>query len=361
MKRFQLSFFLIFMSFTCISQSFKNDIETEFLNNPENIGKGLLVIKDGKVLYKNVSGWADRQNGVLVETNSNFRMASVTKQFTAAAIYLLQKKGNLNLNQNLTEFFPDFCSVGKNITVHHLLTHSSGIIDYEEIMPSDLKIQLSDKAVLEMVQNVNRTYFAPGTEFRYSNTAFCLLALIIEKVSGEKYDDFLYNEIFKPLGMSKTVVYETDKDIPNRAYGYALNENKQLFFSDQSLTSATKGDGGVYTSLDDYEKWFRERKTVLGLDFEKMFKLSNAKILKENYYSFGWFVSKGKPEVLFHSGSTCGFTNMVLEVPASQTLVVYFTNLADNSTSFAPIESILKKHKILPAYFSSKVLHERTN
>ena len=361
MKKVLFGFILLLAMNPSFSQLFRKEIETEFLNNPQNIGKGILVINNGKVVYENVSGLADRQAGTLVNTKTNFRMASVTKQFTAAAIYLLIKQGRLKLTQNLTEFFPDFCAVGKNITIHHLLTHSSGIVDYEEIMPKDLKSQLSDKDVLDMVKNVNRTYFLPGSQFRYSNSAFCLLALIIEKASGEKYDDFLNNEIFKPLGMSKTVVYEADKNIPNRAFGYALNENKQIYFSDQSHTSATKGDGGVYTSLDDYEKWFRKRKTVLGLDFNKLFPLSNSLIFDKNYYSFGWFVSKGNPEVLFHSGSTCGFTNMVVEVPATHTLVVYFTDLAGNSASFAPLETILKKHKILPEYFSSRVLHERTN
>lgn len=363
--RFIPLFLCLMITQKVVSQALRQKIDAVFQENAisEKTTNALLVIQNGKVVYGKTTGLANLEESIKSSPKTNFRMASVTKQFTAAAIYILNKQGKLQITQPLSDFFPDFAEVGKEIKLTHLLTHTSGIIDYEEIMPNNLTEQLSDANVLAIVKTVNKTYFKIGSQYRYSNTAFCLLALIIEKVSGKSYDDFLKTEIFEPLGMSNSLIYGKEKTIPNRAMGYAKNEKGEIVFSDQSLTSATKGDGGVYTSLADYEKWFRFRKTKLGIENNQLFELSNTLISENNYYSFGWFVHRkiGSPDVWFHSGSTCGFSNLVIEVPENQTLILYFSNLANHHDFFKPIEEVLIQEKILPKHFSFWKLHEKTN
>lgn len=342
----------------------KIDDVFQHISGQQSTATALLVIQHDKILYRKVNGFAHVEHQVKAEPRTNFRMASVSKQFTAAGIYLLLRRRQIRLEQPLTDFFKDFDEVGKKMTIHHLLTHTSGIIDYEEIMPAGLTRQLSDADVLNLVKSVHKTYFEAGTQFRYSNTAYCLLSLIIEQVTSQAYSEFLKEEVFKPLKMDHTALYEPEKNtVAFRAYGFARSINNEIAFSDQSLTSATKGDGGVYTSLDDYEKWFRYRASRLGIKPGRLFKRSNTPIYDPYFYSFGWFVYKTRtaPAVWAHTGSTCGFSNVVIEIPSSKTLVVYFTNLANNHDGFYDIERVLAQEKVLPSGFSLRKMHERTN
>lgn len=342
---------------------------TEFeKSNPA--AHALFVIQNEEIIYQKVVGEADIEHHTEASTITNFRMASVSKQFTAAAILMLEKQGKLSLDQPLTDFFPDFAAPGKLITLRHLLTHTSGIVDYEEIMPDTLQAQLLDTDVLALVEGYDKVYFPAGSEFRYSNTGFCLLALVVEKVSGQPYASFVEQEIFTPLEMLNSRVFEPGKDIPERAFGYALDEAGKVRFSDQSTTSATKGDGGVYTSLEDYRRWYNLRQEKLGIDFPAAFSTCEAPLSGSSgaFYGLGWFFlpegtgrKKNLPLTMYHSGSTCGFSNDVVEIPAEQTLVVFFSNLADNHAAFKPVLKVLEDAGILPSEMDLWGLHEKTN
>lgn len=324
----------------------------------------LLVIQNEEIIYQKVVGAADIEHQIMASPATNFRMASVSKQFTAAAILLLEKQGKLSLDQPLTDFFPAFATPGKRITLRHLLTHTSGLVDYEEIMPDTLQTQLLDADVLRLVQGYEKVYFTGGSQFRYSNTGFCLLALVVEKVSGQPYADFVEQEIFTPLEMKNSRVFEPGKYIPNRAFGYALDEAGKVRFSDQSTTSATKGDGGVYTSLEDYRRWYNLLDDKLEIDFPAAFKTCETSLPGSSgaFYGLGWFFLRQKklPLTMYHSGSTCGFSNVVVEVPEEQTLVVFFSNLAENHEAFKPIVKVLEDAGILHADADLWGLHERT-
>nr|HMQ60479.1 serine hydrolase domain-containing protein [Flavilitoribacter sp.] len=279
---------------------------------------------------------------------TNFRMASVSKQFTAMAILLLEKQGKLSFDDPLTRFFPDFAPIGARITVGQLLTHSSGIWAYESVMDDNLTEQLSDADVLNLIKGIDNTYFEPGTAFRYSNSAYCLLALIVERVSGQPFPAYLKKHIFRPLGMKNTLVYEAGKRIRNRAYGYARDDQGNLFFSDQSPTSATKGDGGMYTSLEDYMKWHLALQTNRLINLEKALDKVNAPLPGNNgRYGAGWFFKKEGDLEMFHSGSTCGFSNMVIRIPDTGVMVAFFSNIAGNHEAFYPIFDRLRKAGIL--------------
>ena len=231
-------------------------------------------------------------------------------------------------------------------------------------MPAHLDSQLMDADVLNMVKNYEKTYFLAGSEFRYSNTGFCLLALVAERVSGQGFAEFVEHQIFMPLGMTNSRVFEPGEHIPNRAFGYVLDEQQQLRFSDQSLTSATKGDGGLYVSLDDFEKWSRLRQEKLGIDFASSLPDCSAALpsMLDSYYGLGWFFiqKEGLPLTLFHTGSTCGFSNVVVEIPEEKTMVVFFTNLASYHDAFKPVYELLERGGVVHREIDVWELHERT-
>ena len=218
-------------------------------------GASVLVLKDGKPLVRRGYGFADLEAGVEATPATNYRLASVTKQFTAAAILLLSEDGKLALDDRLRHWLPSLPDATETITIHHLLTHSSGLIDYEDVMAADQQTQVHDRDVLQLLEGENRLYFAPGTSYRYSNSAYALLALIVEKASGASFPDFLKQRIFEPLGMQNTLAYVAKgPPIAHRAYGYSEVDGAWQR-TDQSNTSAVLGDGGIYASIDDLARW----------------------------------------------------------------------------------------------------------
>ena len=353
------------LSLSMNSQNLKDGLDKILIEQHRATGQSysLMVISKGKIAYQNSAGNLKNESAKKSDQKSNYRMASVSKQFTAGAIFLLEQQKKLNLQQTLSDFFPEFSpSIGEKVTVHHLLTHTSGIIDYEELIDDGMKIQLSDLDILNMVKGIEKTYFSPGEKFKYSNTAYCILALIVEKASDLTFQDFCKQYIFKPLGMKNTVWY--GQDINNRVYGYAKDKEGKIVFRDQSLTSATLGDGGLYTSISDYSKWYLDRKRILGMDFNTMIKSSSSTIIDQHAYAYGWFYEQDKnniPKVILHSGATCGFSNIVIEIPEKEMAIVYFTNLADHHNSFLPIENELKLHGLLDANFSYRKMHDETH
>ena len=169
-------------------------------------GMSLLVIKDGGVLFKKAYGLADVEKKVSNTTRTNFRLASVTKQFTAMAILILMERGKLRLESQLTDFFQDFPAYGREITVRHLLNHTSGLPDAFALMPADQKEQLKDRDVLRILGQQKKGEFSPGSKYQYSNSGYVILGLIVEKVSGDSFAQFLKKNIFEPLGMLDTAV-----------------------------------------------------------------------------------------------------------------------------------------------------------
>jgi len=322
-------------------------IHTLASNQP---GIALSIQKHGHIIYQNTAGLADPSAGLAepitpIDSTTNFRLASVTKQFTAMAILLLEKDHRLTVDDPIGHWLPELPKkIGQHILIRHLLTHSSGIIDYESLIPDTQTTQVLDADVLNLLSHHDSTYFTPGTRFRYSNSGFCLLALIIERAGHQSYADFIKDSIFLPLHMDHSTVYEKDHDIYHRAMGYAKDSTGKTFRRDQSVTSATKGDGGIYTSLVDYRKW------ILALQQNRLINLpATLHRLKfpvgnktNSDYAAGWFISSQSPTILFHSGSTCGFNNYVIQIPANDWSITFFSNLADSQATFLQILRLLK-------------------
>jgi CubicO group peptidase (beta-lactamase class C family) len=265
---------------------------------------------------------------------TNYRLASVTKQFTAMAVMILADRKKLRYDNVLTDFFPDFPAYGKSITVKNLLQHTSGLLDYEAVMPETTSVQLLDRDVLSLMKKQDSTYFAPGSKYLYSNTGYALLALIVEQRSKMPFARFLKKNIFDRLGMNNTVAFEKGiSSVQFRAYGYSPvdSTHSDVFKqTDQSLSSAVLGDGGIYSSVKDMTKWDRSlyRSPLVKSATMKMALTPN--ILPDgtnSEYGFGWRISNELGTLCYHhAGSTIGFRNEIQRYPEKKLTVIVLTN-----------------------------------
>lgn len=289
-------------------------------------GASVLVIRDGTTIVRRSYGLADLEHHVAVTPATNFRLASVTKQFTAAAILLLVHDGKLRLDDSLRHWLPSMPPVADSITIRHLLTHSSGLLDYEDLMDPQDTAQIHDDGVLQLLATRNETYFPPGTSYRYSNSGYSLLSLIVARASGVSFATFLDRRIFQPLGMTHTVAFEDGiSTVANRAFGYTLRDGRWTR-TDQSTTSAVLGDGGVYSSIDDLARWdaalYDERllpHALLADAFAPHVQTDDPAV----QYGYGWRISG---DTIWHSGETVGFRNVIARNPKRKLTVVVLTN-----------------------------------
>lgn len=314
-------------------------------------GASLLIIHNGEKIYQQVFGIADLEEKIPVAANTNFRLASVTKEFTATAIMLLIERDKLRFNDNLTGIFPGFPSYGKKIKITNLLNHTSGLIDYEDLIPDTVTVQVQDKDILRMMMEQDSTYFEPGSEYRYSNSAYCVLAMVVEKISGESFAEFLKENIFTPLGMTNSIAYQKGiSTVKNRAYGYSRKDGK-FVRDDQSITSAALGDGGIYTSVNDLFKWDQSLYTGKLLPLKMIHEsftrgtLNNGKKID---YGYGWHLKKFLGhEIVYHSGETRGFRNVIYRIPDLKFTVILLSNRNEGDT-------IGLAEKIIPIYLNKE-------
>jgi CubicO group peptidase (beta-lactamase class C family) len=297
-------------------------------------GAAVIVIKDGKALFAKGYGLADLEKKIPCTTNTNFRLASITKQFTAMAVLILAEQGNLSLRDRLPKFFPEFSAYSAAISLRHLLTHTSGLPHYEDHIPDGTTIPLSDRDVLFILRQQSKTDFVPGAQFHYGNSAYALLALIVENVSGKTFPMFVKEKIFDPLGMTNSVAYVAGLSfVPNRAYGYANGKNGWEF-SDQTVTSAVLGDGGIYSSIADLFKWdqalYTEQLISPKMLADAFTPHSSESDFQGSGYGYGWYVGNFRgTERIWHYGSTCGFSTRIERLPGRKLSVIVLSNRRD--------------------------------
>lgn len=295
-------------------------------------GASLMIIQNGHPVFQKTYGFADIEKNTPVQPATNFRLASVTKQFTATGILQLVNEGKLSLENTLTQVLPGFPGYGNKITIKHLLNHTSGLPDYESyVADTAFNPQIKDQGVLDILMKTDSAYFEAGSKYQYSNSAYALLALIIEKYSGLSFANFLKHHIFEPLGMEKTIAYENGiSNIENRAYGYSL-QNDQWILKDQSSTSAVLGDGGIYSNIVDLFKWDQSLYTGKVLPrqwIQKSFSYNSLNNEDSVHYGFGWHLKKNvrNEQVVYHTGSTTSFRNIFYRIPEKQFSLILLTN-----------------------------------
>ena len=289
-------------------------------------GAAVLVIRDGLPVFRRVYGLADLERGVAATPATNYRLAFLTKQFTAAAVLLLAEDGRLSLDDRVRSWLPSLPAAADAVTVRELLTHTAGLIDYEDLIPTDATQQVHDADVLRLLESQDHTYFAPGSAYRYSDTGYALLALVVARASGSDFASFLRQRIFNPLGMHASVAYEAGVSaVAQRAFGYHAGGGGWVR-ADQSLTSAVLGDGGVYSSIDDLAKWdaaLYDSRLLRATTLRAAFTAATATDDPAVAYGFGWRITG---ETVWHSGETVGFRNVIVRWPQRRLTVIVLTN-----------------------------------
>ena len=320
-------------------------------------GFAVLVKKDGRIVFANGYGVRDFRSKIRVDAQTNFRLASFTKQFTAMAIMLLVHDGKVRYDQPLTEIFPQFPEYGKTITVRTLLNHTGGLPDYEELMDAaekrkghiwSVEKQIQDAEVLQLLENESRGKFVPGTKWEYSNSGYVVLGLIVAQVSGRPFADFLHERIFAPLKMDHTLVFEKGKNqVVNRAYGHSKKDNT-FVETDQSSTSATQGDGGIYSNLEDLSKWddalsdhtlLSEKDFLPAITPAKLPRGAQASLAQDvpeslranaSAYGFGWFLNlQDEHPLIWHYGDTMGFKTAIFRYTRDNVTTIVLCNRTD--------------------------------
>lgn len=286
------------------------------------------VMDQGKLVYNGCVGETARGNGIKITPSTMFELASCSKQFTAYAILMLLERGKLNIDDPITKWLPDLPY--KDVTIRHLLNHIGGLADYAEVMEKkwDKKKIANNADVLNFfASNKPKPYFKAGSQYAYSNTGYVMLACIIEKASAQSYDDFMKNEIFVPLGMSRTTIYHSRRagqNIDNYALGYVYNDSLKKFILPDSLAEydyvywldGITGDGCVNSCLIDLVKWennLRSEKLLTAKTLQLAFTANKIKN-ESTHYGFGWEVMDDEryEPVVMHSGSWPGYVNIMV-------------------------------------------------
>ncbi|AZB29446.1 serine hydrolase domain-containing protein [Chryseobacterium balustinum] len=337
MKKLLLSFCFILFTHLLFGQNFAEKvdriIQTEF-NEKDGPGGVFLISKKGKHIYEKAFGLSNLELNVKLQPNNVFQIGSMTKQFTAVAILLLEQDGKLNTSDYISKYIPDYPN-GNKISIHNLLTHTSGIKDFTKAkgLSEIAQKEMTPKMMVDFFKN-EPVDFQPGEKLEYNNSGYVVLGYIIELVSGKTYEDFIQLNIFDKIGMSNSY-YATDRRvIKNRASGY---HQKSYGYVNKSVISFSVpyASGSLMSTLEDMLKWQNSLNKNLLLNQKETakaftkYKLNNG---EEFEYGYGWHLKNinGIP-TREHGGSIFGFKSMAVYIPSEDIYVLGFSNCDCNS------------------------------
>jgi len=315
---------------------------------PDHVGAAVLAIDGGDTVFKHAWGKRRCDRPERCTAATNFRLASVTKQFTAAAILLLVDRGLVSLEDTLDRYFVGSPDYWQKITIHQLLTHTSGLPDYEKLIPKGTTLQLTDQNVLALLQNTKEPKFEPGKKFVYSNSGYTLLGLIVEMASDRPFHRFVRSEVLEKADMTNSVMFvDGMNSVTERAYGHELDIDENWTVADQSLTSAVRGDGGVYSSLNDIEHWVSmlRNNSLLSEDLQQAMFTSHVRTDRRgDCYGYGWFIGEYRSERReMHAGGTRGFSLMLQRFPERDAVVAILLNRSRPDPPGEYIEQIVDR------------------
>jgi CubicO group peptidase (beta-lactamase class C family) len=292
-------------------------------------GVSLAIVKNGEVVYAKGYGFANLEHKVAVKPETIFQSGSVGKQFTATAVMMLVEEGKVGLDEKISKYLGPVPEAWANITVRQLLTHTSGLTDYPPDF--DFRRDYTEDELLKRAQDITPA-FKPGEKWQYSNLAYVTLGILIHKVSGKFYGDFLQERVFKPLGMTSTRIISEPDIILNRAAGYRIvqNEIKNQNWVSPSLN--TTADGALYFSVLDVAKWdaalYGER-LLKKASLEQMWTPVRLNNNKTYDYGFGWgFARVNGHRIIEHGGAWQGFTSFIARYVDDRLTVIVLDNLA---------------------------------
>jgi len=336
----------------------------------------ILVAEKGKPIYQQSLGYADYNSKRMLNDSSVFELASVSKQFTAMGIMILKDRKLLSYENNIKKYFPQLPY--DNITIRNLLMHTSGIPSYEEQFEKnwDRKKIAFNKDIIDMlVQRRDTLFFKPGTKWRYSNTGYALLASIIEKVSGMSYNDFMAVNIFRPLGMNHTFIYNsrrtTNKFPDNYALGFVYSDSLKRYILPDDLPAYNMvyyldgivGDGTVNSTIGDLFKWDRalnSNKLVSRTSLDEMLSplVQTSPADSNSFYGFGVGVQpkSEKGKVISHTGGWPGYRTLLMRRTGMDETIIILSNGESNLPFFrAAVESILNDETLVMPYEHKEV------
>jgi CubicO group peptidase (beta-lactamase class C family) len=316
------------------------------LNKKHGFNGNVLIAQNGTVLYKNAFGFANFKTKDSLTLNSEFQLASVSKQFTAVAIMILKEKGKLQYTDKVTSFIPEFPY--PEITINELLAHRSGLPNYMyfcDHLCQNTYTPVSNDDVLELMETKRpEEYYRHGKRFQYSNTNYCILAKIIERISGQEFSEFLESNIFLPLEMKNTRVYSMIKNpvIPNEAIGHDYRRKHV----ERNYLNGVVGDKGIYSTVEDLFKWEQalfNNKLLKKETLEEAFTPKNEKRRKNSNYGYGWriYFMPDSTQILYHGGWWQGFRNNLVHIPKDKISIIVLSNYENRSFTFNNVDDIL--------------------
>jgi len=336
---FLFAVIILFNNCNTKSNSYSNDLDSIFdsVFKADEPGGSVLIAKDGKIIYEKGFGIEDITTKKAIDNNTLFNVGSITKTFVAFGILQLAKENKLSIDDDIYKYFPDFkdSSIAKKIKIHHLLTHSSGLPDIRNVQgDSVFFLSAKDEENWAPIKKADSLEFQPGERFNYSNPAFNGLALIIEKVSGIKWQEYIKKNIMEPAGMKTSTI--TDGPYPESgvSHGY-LFDGKNYFEKDygEEPTFAAAGNGGVWSSVEELWKYEQAIQKNVFLDSawtkraRTVYDFSNWKDSLPPFISLCWFITKTNNEnMIGHTGSQGGFRADYVWLPEKKIFYVILCN-----------------------------------
>jgi CubicO group peptidase (beta-lactamase class C family) len=300
-------------------------------------GAAVIVVRDGQTLYRGAHGLANLELTVPLQPDHIFRIGSITKQFTAAAILLLAERGQLQLSDPITKYLPNYPAQGHTVTLQHLLSHTSGIANYTELPAwhSTIRNDVSVEQLIGLFQD-KPFDFPPGERWKYDNSGYVLLGAIIEKVSGRSYADFLRTNIFEPLHMASTSYEDSSRISPGRVPGYMRNGEQWRNADFLSMTHPYAA-GALTSTVDDLARWNAAIEQGALLSSTSWRRAGTSFVLADGTptrYGTGWIVGRvGPVATLEHGGGIHGFNAYVLRAPKEHLYVAVLANASPPPTS----------------------------
>ena len=298
----------------------------------------VLIARDGKILISKGYGMANFELDVPNTPQTKFRLGSITKPFTAMAIMLLQERGKLSVQDSVCKYLPDCPSAWRQITLHHLLSHTSGLAKHDKA-GDYLKTAMMPMTVTQLIDTFRNkpADFKPGEKFDYNNNGYILLGYVIEKVSGQSYEVFLKENIFAPLRMTDTGYDNHDPIIKNRAAGYRRDDERvggDLFNAHYIDISQQLSAGGVYSTTEDLlrlDEALYDGKILSPKTLDAMFTIAIGAYGPSPNYGYGWFVNQQlNRRAISHPGGVPGFTSILTRFPDDKVLIVLLGNLENS-------------------------------
>ena len=328
----------------------KLDVLLKRINKRHDFHGSLLVAKNGKVVYNNQVGYKDFRKKELLNEKSVFQLASVSKQFTAAAIMILHERNQLKLTDTVNKYFSDFPYEG--VTIENLLNHTAGLPKYFWVAEHKWKQKKAptNSEMMELLgESKVQRFFKPGRVFDYSNTGYLVLASIVEKVSGSSFSDFVKKNIFEPLDMTDSFVYSFEKDAikPNQLDGFRIYRKWRHLKINKTVNDAIVGDKNVYSTSTDLFKW------MLGLNSGKLLSKESLALMyakgetihgKEIPYGFGFRINTDKQNKIYHHGKWNGFRTGITQYLEDDLVVIVLEH-----TSYEGIAALNKTVKNIVA------------